>query len=298
MQHALRLVACLIALALTTNVAETQQRGGWGFETTGFLAHQSEANLSGAGDLRITRKAMRAGAMYRFPNGTAAGLTLGFGQQSYHFGGGAAPLWEDAHALVLSAPMQFPLQNGARVFAAPQVRQTYERGARSSDSTTYGVFAGVSWQLSDRLRIGPAFGAFSKLEGSGAEAFPALIVDWKITDRWTLSTGSGVAATQGPGLRLSYTYSDALDLGIGVRLEQAEFRLDDSGLAPGGVGEDRSIPVVLSVDYKPNPGFALSAFAGAAFEGELTVEDADGTGVSTQSYDTAPVGGVSLRLRF
>jgi len=291
------IAVALICTILATQ-ADAQQRLGWGTEVNAFVGHQGAADLDGGGDVSATRSFLSVGGLYRFQSGNAAGLSLGFGQQSYDFGGGAATLWGDIRALSLSVPMRFELNNNARIFVAPQIRRAYESGASTSDSVTYGLFAGASWQLTDSLRIGPAFGAFSELEGDDIDLFPALIVDWDISDRWNLSTGAGVAATRGPGLRLSYAYSDALDFGLGVRLESGEFRLDDKGLAPGGVGEDRSIPVVISMDYAPNPGFAVSGFVGAAFDGELRVEDSTGARVNKQSYDTAPVGGVSLRLRF
>jgi hypothetical protein len=113
-----------------------------------------------------------------------------------------------------------------------------------------------------------------------------------------LSTGSGIAATQGPGLNLGYAYSDALRIGLEARLERSEFRLDSDGLAPGGVGEDRNIPVVLTLDYAPNPGVSVSGFVGAAFDGELILDDETGARVSKQGYDTAPVAGMAVRLRF
>jgi long-subunit fatty acid transport protein len=293
------LPAALACTALgATTTAQAQPRTGWMMETNGFAAYQSEADLSGGGDVSSTRVFLSFAGLYQFDEGNAAGLSIGLGQQSYDFDGGAVPLWGDIRAVGLSAPLRFQLGQSANVIVSPQVRQAYERGASGSDSTTYGVFAGVSWQVSDALRIGPAFGAFSELEGSGAEVFPALIVDWQISDRWHFSTGGGVAATRGPGLRLGYAYSDALDIGLGVRLERSEFRLDQTGLAPGGVGEDNSIPVVISLDYKPNPGVSVNGFIGAALDGELKVEDATGATINKQSYDPAPVAGLAIRLRF
>ena len=290
--------AATCATVMAASLAQAQPRTGWMMEASGAAAYQGEADLSGGGDVAVTRSFLRFGGLYRFEGGTAAGLSLGVGHQSFDFGGGIAPLWDDVHSLRLSVPVRFDVGATGQAIVAPQVRSAHESGAGGSDSTTYGVFAGVSWQVSDSLRLGPAFGAFSKLESSGVDAFPALLVDWQINDRWSFGTGSGLAATRGPGLRLSYAYSDALDLGLGVRLEQSEFRLDETGLAPGGVGEDRSIPVVISLDYNPNPGVSVSGFVGAAFDGELTVEDARGVTIRKESYDTAPVAGLAARLRF
>jgi hypothetical protein len=288
----------VLASALTGGPALAQQGTGWVTETTGFAAFQGDSDLSGGGDVSATRTFFRVGGLYRFDQSSAAGLALGIGEQSYDFGSGAAPLWGDVRAVGLSFPILFELGQGADVLVAPQIRSAYESGASGSDSVTYGVFAGISWQVSDALRIGPAFGAFSEIEGGGVEAFPALIVDWQISDRWSLTTGGGIAATQGPGLRLGYAASDALDLGLEVRLERAEFRLDDTGLAPGGVGEDSSVPVVFSLDYSPNPGLSVSGFAGAAFDGELTARDATGAIVNRQTYEVAPLAGLAIRLRF
>ena len=69
-------------------------------------------------------------------------------------------------------------------------------------------------------------------------------------------------------------------------------------LAARLVGEDRSFPVVLSMNYEPNPGLSLTAFAGAEFNGELRLDNATGVTISRQSYDTAPVAGFAFRLRF
>lgn len=290
-------LAAVTALAAAAP-AQAQEDTGWVREITGFAAFQGDADLSGGGEVSATRTFLRIGALYRFDQSSGLGLAFGIGEQSYDFGSGAAPLWGDVRALGMTVPILFETSQGADVLLAPQIRSAYESGAHGSDSVTYGLFAGISWQVSDTLRIGPAFGAFSELEGGGIDAFPALIVDWQISDRWSLTTGRGVGATQGPGLRLGYAASDALDLGLEVRIENAEFRLDDSGLAPGGVGEDSSVPLVLSLGYNPHPALSINGFVGAAFDGELTARDATGAIVSRQTYDVAPLAGLAIRLRF
>lgn len=283
---------------VTASVGHAQPRTGWLYQLNGLVAFQGDADLDDGGEVSATRTALRFAAIYQFETGTAAGVSVSLGQQDYSFGDNAQRLWDDVNGVSVSAPLRFQFGQSARGFVAPSVRWAYEDGASKSDSVTYGVFAGVSWQVNDSLRIGPAFGAFSELEGGSVSAFPALLLDWEISDRISLSTGSGVAATQGPGLRLSYAYSDALDLSLAARIEDAEFRLDKSGLAPGGVGNDSSVPVVVALDYNPNPGFSVSVYAGAAFEGELKLEDASGNQVSKQSYETAPLAGLAFRLRF
>lgn len=296
-RSALLLPTTLAAFSLAQS-AQAQQPIGWGTEATSFFGVQGDADLSDGGDVGTSRSFVGVGALNRLDSGLSLGFSIGYGLQSYDFGGGAGALWGDVETLSLSLLVQARLGNDAEVFVAPTMRSAGETGAGTTDSVIYGVFAGISWQVSDRLRVGPAFGAFSELEGDGIDAFPAIVLEWEISDRWTLSTGGGTAASRGPGLRLAYAASDALSLGLEARLEQSQFRLNGSGPVPGGIGEDRGVPVVLTLDYAPNPGLSISAFAGVALDGELMLRDANGALISTRAYDTAPVGGLSLRLRF
>lgn len=295
----LRTGLALAALATaTTAQSQTQGRTGWVSQTDLFVAHIGDADLDDGGDVSSTRYALRFSGIYLFDNGDIAGVSVSGGYQDYEFGSGATRLWDDINAYSISAPVRFSFGETGRAVIVPSARWAYEDGASKSDGFTYGVFAGVSWQVTDTLRIGPAFGVYSEIEGDGVDAFPALLIDWEIADRWLLSTGSGLAATQGPGVRLSYAHTDTVEFSLAARYESAEFRLDNSGLAPGGVGKDETFPVVLAVDWTPHPAFAASVFAGATFGGEMEVEDSAGNRVSKQDYDTAPIVGFAVRVRF
>ncbi|MBO9452176.1 hypothetical protein J7426_18015 [Tropicibacter sp. R16_0] len=264
----------------------------------GLAVYQGNAGLSGGGEFSAERAFLRTGALYRFDSGASAGLFLSYGQFSYDFSLAGNQPWDRIRDVRITAPVQFSVGESASVFISPQVRWDYEDGASSSDGRTYGVFAGIVWQVNPNLRIGPAFGAFSELGTNDTEVFPALLVDWDIAPRWNLSTGTGLGATQGPGVILSYQHTDAVSFSLGARSERVRFRLDNTGLAPGGVGEDQSIPVALSVDYAPNPGVRISAFVGAEFDGRLTLDSATGAQISRQDYDTAPIVGFAARIRF
>lgn len=286
------------AILMSTVSAEAQQRTGWASQFDGLVVYQGNAGLSGGGEFSANRAFLRSGALYRFDSGASAGLFFSYGQFSYDFSLAGNQPWNNIRDVRISAPVRFSVGDSATVFISPQVRWDYEDGTSMSNGRTYGVFAGITWQVNPNLRIGPAFGAFSELGTDDTEVFPALLVDWDIAPRWNLSTGTGLGATQGPGVILSYQHTDAWSFSLGARSERVRFRLDNNGLAPGGVGEDRSIPVVLSVDYQPNPGVRVSAFVGAEFDGRLTLDSAAGTEISRQDYDTAPIVGLAARIRF
>lgn len=297
-RHIKSVTAAVLATSVIAAPGYAQQRTGWFTVVDGLAVYQGNSDLSGGGEFSANRAFLRAGGLYRFENGTSAGLFVSYGQFSYDFSSGGNQSWSDIRDIRISAPMRFQLGGNADLFVSPQVRWDYEQGGSASDGRTYGVFAGVSWQMNQSLRIGPAFGVFSELGNSETEVFPALLVDWDIADQWNLSTGTGLGATQGPGVSLRYKQNDQFSFSLAARSERVRFRLDNAGLAPGGVGEDSSIPIVLSVDYTPNPGVSLNAFVGAELNGQLSLESAAGTEISNQSYSTAPIAGLAMRVRF
>ena len=81
---------------------------------------------------------------------------------------------------------------------------------------------GAGWRFSDRLTLGPGFGWFSEV-GGGNNAFPIIVIDWKITDRLSLQTGKGLAASQGPGLTMSYALGSRWSVSAMARYEKTRF---------------------------------------------------------------------------
>ncbi|MCV6822996.1 MULTISPECIES: hypothetical protein [Halocynthiibacter] len=287
-----------ITASFTISTAHAQSMTGWSTQVDGLTSYQSDTKLDDGNEFTATRSFLRVTGLNTSASGTAVGLSVSLGQFDYEFANTATQPWTDIQDIRLAVPVRFKLDSGANVFLAPSIRWDYQQGVDASDGQTYGVFGGISWKVRDNLTIGPAFGAFTQIGNDDLELFPALLIDWDITDRLNLTTGSGLGATQGPGLTLKYATTDTTSVGLTARSESVRFRLDDKGIAPSGVGEDQSYPVVVSFEYSPNPGLSFSAFAGAEFGGELALETTSGKTVSKQSYDTAPIAGLAFRLRF
>lgn len=295
------LVGCAVALGLA-GAASAQGRGGPMGDAPRFspgigalVGHQAKADRDGGGDVGVTRYFASVSGSRISPGGTIIGVTLGAGGADYSFGD--VPLWDDVEERRLSVSFRTRLGERASMILVPSLRETAEDGASLSDGRTWGVIGAVFWEVSDSLSIGPGVGVFTRLE-QDRTIFPFLAIDWDVTDRWNLSTGQGVGATQGPGLSLSYAVTDALRVGIAGRIESVSFRLDGDGAGPDGVGEHDSLPVVATVGWQPNPGTSVSAFAGMEYGGKLTVRDAQGRVVSRTDYDNAPVVGGQVTLRF
>jgi hypothetical protein len=265
------------------------------FAIDGLAASQGSADLDGGGSFSANRLYGRAGGLYRFDAGSV-GFFVSTGRIDYDFSDTTAP-WGEVTDIGISLPVRYTMGR-ADIFVSPSLRYDYEEGADREDGQTAGAFVGFGWKFSDRLTLGPAFGIFSELESNDLNIFPAILVDWSITDRARLTTGPTIGATQGPGLAFDYAVTDRLRLGLAGRYENIRFRLDDDGPAPGGIGEDQSFPLVLTVDYEPFPGSRLAAFAGAELGGELRLEDAAGRLVESRDYDPAPIFGVAFRFGF
>jgi hypothetical protein len=292
----------LVLAAASVPQAALAQRPPLGFSISAGAAYQFEADLDDGGGVDIARFFVQPAVRYAFDPRNSIGVSIGYGETHYGFSGGASlgggEPWDRIRDARLSGVIRFSPHENIDAIIIPSLRFNAEEGADFDDGRTEGVIAGASWRFSDRFTIGPGIGWFSDLDG-GSSVFPFLIIDWEIIDGLTLATGGGdVGATQGPGLTLSYAVSDSWTVGVAGRLESVEFRLDDEGPAPGGIGEDSVYPLVGTASYSPNPFTRVSAFAGLELGGELTLRDANGAVVDRQDYDPAPVFGLSGALRF
>lgn len=290
-----------LMLVMITAPAFSQERRQFPNAVEGLAIIQRDADLDNGTDFETRRYFTRFSTVRRFDEGATAGIVLSVGSLVYDFESDNFDPWGDIRDLRLSVPITFRAGETASVFIAPQGRWDYEKDASASDGFTYGALAGISWRINENLEIGPAFGAFTQLEDSGLDFFPALLIDWQITDRWSLTTGSSLGATEGPGLTLNYKLDDSLTFSLAARYERIQFRLDDDGVGSGGVGEDENFPVVLTMQYNPNPNFSLAVFTGAKYDGKLTIENSSGDRIDRQSYDmvdTVPIFGLAARFRF
>lgn len=309
MPLALRIVfSALCATLLYTPIgfaqeAQTERKfGPWVWSLAGAAVHQFDADLSDSdGEFNVSRGFLGASFGYAWDRRNSVSLSLGFGSSSYDFSpeariDGREP-WDTIEDYRISVPIRFSPTQRSDVILIPSVRSYAETGASLSDGQTEGVLGGISWKISDTLTLGPGMGWFSEL-GGGSNVFPIVVIDWKITPQLSLTTGRGLAATQGPGLTLNYQLQKKWKLGLTARYEKIRFALNGDGASSGGIGEERSLPLLLSVDYSPWPMTSFSALIGAELNGHLRLEDSRGDRLAGTDFDTAPVIGLAFSSRF
>lgn len=298
-------LASVLLLASASLLAQTPAPAAvspWVFSIDGGFAVQQESDLrSTEGTFSVDRTFVSASLDYRWDFRNSIGVSIGGGNSEYDWVnvtdlGGEQP-WGKIESRRASVSGRFGFGDTGSIFVIPTIRFNGESGASSGDSRSWGLFGGVGWRINEDLTIGPGIGVFDRIEDS-TRIFPILLIDWNISERWNLSTGRGLAASQGPGLTLSFQAGRSWRLGLAGRYEEVQFRLNDNGPAPGGVGTDQSVPLVLSASWDPNRSVGISVFGGVEFGGELELKDVDGQVLSKQQYDPAPIIGATFKFSF
>jgi hypothetical protein len=294
--------ATLFMIVPASLMAQAPPPDPWSFSVQGGLAVQPEADFKDTdGAFSVDRIFVSAGLDYRWNFRNSVGVSIGGGNSDYDFANLGGPEdeapWGKIENRRVSLSGRFGFGEKGSIFVIPTLRFNGESGASSSDSRSWGLLSGLAWRIDENLTIGPGLGIFDRIEDS-TRVFPILLIDWNIGERWNLSTGRGLAASQGPGLTLSYQLAPSWQLAFTGRYEEVNFRLDDQGPAPGGVGTDQSIPLVLGASWEPNESVGLSVFAGVELGGELELKDVSGQVLSSQEYDPAPIFGATFEFKF
>ena len=276
--------------------ADSGPASSWRNTLTASYAWQGDSDLDGGGRFRVDRGVVQFKSTTRFGPRWFAGLSVGYGEDRYRFNGtatGFSPR-QDIRSLQLGLPLRYLANKTWALFGLPVLRYAAEDGASLGDGREYGVIAGASYRFSDRLSIGPGLGWFKGI-GNEDDLFPVLFVNWRINDALSLETGRGLAATRGPGLALKWRPLSQWEFGVAARYEKYRFRLADNA---GNIGQDKSVPIIATAAWQPNPAFSLSALAGIETSGALRIEASDGGFIAGQSYSAAPIVGLVALLQF
>lgn len=295
--------ACAGALSVLSTAALAQapddftNTSPWVFSVQGGAIHQFDTDLDSGGDFSVTRGYVEPGISYVLGPLGSVGVTLGYGYSDYNFSSASFAPWSEVNDLSFSIPIRWAVSPDFQIFAAPSLRFDWESGADIGDGFTGGAILGAGWQVSETLFIGPGAGIFSGLE-EDTNVFPVLVLNWQISDGLALRTGSGLGASRGPGLALEWDASQDWSFGLGGRYEEVRFKLDDQGIAPDGVGEDRAVPIFFTANWDGAENASLTAIAGVETAGRLTVENTARQVVSRTDYDPGLFLGFAFRVRF
>ncbi|TPE48996.1 hypothetical protein [Amaricoccus solimangrovi] len=299
MRHARPIRAAVIGLALGASpaLAQPAPAPGWSPAFDAETIYRGARDMDGGGAFSVSRNIVGLGVSRSLGGRDSIGLALSAGLSEYDFDDTADP-WSGIREYNLSLPIIVGLSR-ATVVMVPSLRYAGESGVDLDEGETAGVILGASWRFGESFSAGPGLGVFTRLAPEdGYEVFPFLLVDWRVTERLSIGNGQGFGASRGPGIGLNYRLRDDLSTGLFVRFDSTEFRLDDEGPAPGGIGEDKVTSVVATAAYRPGEGVDLTGFLGMEIGGRLTLKDSGGDTIDRRDYDPAPILGAKLSLSF
>lgn len=282
---------------------EPPRRGpplGLNFRVRGGATYQFPTKLKDGGSFTTSRSVLDIGARYGFTHELSTIVSVSYGFDPYDFSsdaqiGGVQP-WTELHTLRISAPIFWEPAPSWRVLMVPLFRMQADTPQAWSDSMTGGAMAAFSYKFTKDLSVGPGVGVISEIE-QRPTIFPVLLIDWQIDDRFAITTGRGLGASTGPGLMGIYTVHEHIDLTLGFRFERTRFRLSQESGVPGGIGEDESFPVFVTLRFGPRWAF-IALLTGAEFRGRLSISDANGDVVAESEYKPAGFVGVAGQIFF
>lgn len=262
--------------------------------------YQFETDLDAGGSFDVGRHYLNFEAMQQLNRDLRLGLGLSYGYEDWNFDDrtdiAGASLWSDLHRAGVSLPIFYRAGNSWTLGLTPTVEFSGESGAEFSDSLIYGGVISASRSFGDNLFLGLGFGIFDELEET--VFFPFIVIDWQIGPRFRLANPYRAGPAGPAGLELIYAPAETWELGIGGAYRSLRYRKDDGGAVPDGVVENEFFVGFLRIGKSLSRAFSLDLSGGFLFNGELSIEDADGNGIGDEDYDPAPFAALTFSGEF
>jgi hypothetical protein len=291
----------LLAPGVQAQPVGSKEPGRTSYSLTFSPIYQFDSDFDHGGSFSVQRYAINFDASKPVTNSLRAGVSLGYDFEKYGFSGatafaGAAP-WSDIHRFSIGIPISYRFSESWSVFVSPQAEWYGESGVKSwQDAFGYGAVFGASYRVSPSLTLGAGAGVYSRIEET--KGFPYLTVDWRITENLRLSNPFRTSPAGPAGLELSWRLTDRWEVAAGGAYRSFRFRLDNTGVAPNGIGEVDSTVGYARLTYRMGMDLKLDLYGGAAFNGQMKILDENGNKLDSDDFKTAPMAALSLTLQF
>lgn len=292
---ALTLAAGAPALAQEGTAAPKSSPFSFSIEARTELGFEADIDDS-EGSVSTSRVGGDLGIRYRASDTVGLGLEFGAEYSFYDFddfetvSGGGDPI-DDAYLYSLTPTISFRPNDRWTFIGGGIFRWAGEEGADMGDAFTVGGLAAANYKFSDRLTLGFGFIVGTRLEDDTI-FIPALSIDWKISDRWSLSN------EERPGLALRFEATDKLQLAVEAWYTTRDYRLSDDNAIPDGAMEDTRVPLAFSARWKPMDRLTVIGRVGAFVYQEFEFQNDDGDEVADADVDPGLFVGLEGRLAF
>jgi hypothetical protein len=262
--------------------------------------NQFNTNIASGGSFNWQDANVHLNNRYQLTADSSIGLNLRDGYQNWSWSdvsgyGNKAP-WRGIQSPGVGLSYFQKLQDGWSAGFSPIVDWVAENGVGTAGSATYGAIGSGTKKYSDELTIGLGTGVFRQVDKT--KVFPYLLINWKITDKWTLNNPLPAGPSGGAGLELSYALADKWSVAGGAAYRSYRFRLSNSNYTPNGVGQNSFIPVFTRLSYSIDKGTSADLYLAANTGGKLSVTNVNGATPYSTSYSTGIAAALSITTRF
>jgi hypothetical protein len=259
--------------------------------------YQGEADIDGGGRLQVGRFDIGAASRTDFLEKFRWSNTFSFGANEYDFDGGGFSTgtpWETILQMRLGTKLRYGLNEQWGIFGGGVFIFSPETGADWGQSFTGGGMVGADYRPSKTFFVSLGVAVISQIEDD-PKVTPTVGLNWLPYEQWTVRVGA-VPASGGAAAaaEVAYRIVEPVELGLGVVYNQRRFRLDGSGVAPDGVGQDTSIPLRVRVGWNINQYISLQFLGGVVLGGQLELDNSNGNRLNRQDYNPAPYLGLHL----
>ena len=262
--------------------------------------YQFESNLDGKGSFDVNRHYFNFGLMRPFSRNFRMGLGLKYDFENYSFKdlsnvAGATP-WGTIHRPGISIPTFYSFKDSYSLMFSPSLEFSAESDAKAADSIAYGATIALARPFGSDLYLGIGAAIFEQLEKPSI--FPFILINWKINEQFRLANPFQAGPAGPAGLELVFAPSELWEFGISGAFRSYRFRLADKNAVSGGIGQDQFLVSFLKVQRKLRQNLALDLSVGGLFLGELSIEDSGGSQIAFETYDPAPIVGLTIQGTF
>lgn len=293
---ALVMTSCAVASAQPGN--ETQERRPEARVSFDAFATSSADIENDAGE--VSTSGGGGSLSIEFPAGQRGTLTVGTGVDwaIYDFDGdagfGAADPWNEIRAVSFNTRYARKLDDTWGWFVGGFASASGEDNADFGESMMYGGFVGATYAASRDFYIAFGGGYATRLEDDGS-FLPIINFNWRFADDWTLGSDTKV---RGGGVKLAFSPTETVEIFTAAGFRFNEFRLNEDGPTPDGVGADRSFPISIGAQWTPAREVSLGARVGVLAGRQMELSDREGVELADVDVDATPFITAELTFRF
>ncbi len=261
-------------------------------------AHMVDTDLDAGGDFGFSHLYLGLNTLKYRQGQFSTGFSARFDTEDYRFGEGSifGEGWDTVSRLQLSLPTTYEINRDWFIMAIPSLEFAAEGDLFDGDAMNYGFIGSVSKVFGRERVIGIGAGVFTGI--GDTSGFGYIAVRWRFNEKWLIANPFRPGPTGPAGIELVYQGIPGFDVGIGSAYRSYTFRLDDEGLAPGGIGEFESAPIWLRVSAVPSDNLFIDLYLGAVTFAEVDAKDDNENKIASDEFDAGLLVGLNISARF